>query len=53
MSERGALETVVGEIGKLLLPLRSATASPEAFQSLLLELGWDADVIPQRSESVV
>jgi hypothetical protein len=47
MSERGALEAVVGEVGKLLLPLRSATASPEAFESLLLELGWDAGVIPQ------
>ncbi len=47
MSDRGALETVVGEIGKLLLPLRTATASPEAFQSLLSDLGWEADIIPQ------
>ncbi len=53
MSDQGALETVVGEIGKLLLPLRNATASPEAFQSLLFELGWDADVIPQPIAALV
>lgn len=53
MSDRGALEIVVGEIGKLLLPLRSATASPEAFQSLLFELGWDSDVIPQPIEALI
>ena len=53
MADRGALETVVGEIGQLLLPLRSATASPEAFQSLLFELGWDSDLIPQPIAALV
>ncbi len=53
MSDRGALEVVVGEIGKLLLPLRSSTASPEAFRSLLFELGWDADVVPQPISALI
>lgn len=47
MSKPGAFETIVTEIGKLLLPLQKALDSPAAFQSLLRELGWDADTIPQ------
>ncbi|MGJ5081828.1 DUF6603 domain-containing protein [Bradyrhizobium sp. HKCCYLS3013] len=47
MAEPGALETIVAEIGKLLLPLRAAVESPAAFQGLLLKLGWDSDVIPK------
>ncbi len=47
MTERGAFETIVTEIGKLLLPLQIALDSPQAFQSLLLKLGWESDVIPK------
>jgi hypothetical protein len=47
MSEPGAFETIVAEIGKLLLPLQKALDSPSAFQGLLLELGWKADSIPK------
>ena len=47
MAEPGAFETIVAEIGKLLLPLQRAIDSPAAFQGLLLKLGWNADVIPK------
>ena len=47
MSEPGAFETIVAEIGKLLLPLQKALDLPSAFQGLLLELGWKADSIPK------
>ena len=47
MSEPGAFETIVAEIGKVLLPLQKALNSPSAFQGLLLELGWKANSIPK------
>jgi hypothetical protein len=47
MAEPGVLETIVAEIGKLLLPLRNAVESPAAFGSLLRRLGWDSDIIPK------
>lgn len=47
MSEPGAFEKIVSEIGKLLLPLQQALDSPSAFQGLLLQLGWKADSIPK------
>ena len=47
MSEPGAFETIVAEIGKLLLPVQKALDSPSAFQGLLLELGWKSDSIPK------
>ena len=47
MAEPGALEQIVAEIGKLLLPLRRALDSPAAFQGLVLKLGWEAAVIPK------
>ena len=47
MTEQGAFEVVVTEIGKLLLPLQQSLDSPENFQSLLRKLGWEADVVPQ------
>lgn len=53
MAERGALEAAVGEIGKLLLPLRQAVASPAAFEALLRELGWRVSVIPDPIAALV
>lgn len=47
MSEPGAFEAVVAEVGKLLLPLQRSLDSPGAFRRLLLELGWRADDVPQ------
>jgi hypothetical protein len=47
MSEPGAFETIVAEVGKFLLPLRKALDSPAAFERLLMELGWNANAIPQ------
>ena len=47
MSEPGAFESIVSEIGKLLLPLQQALDSPSAFQGLLLQLGWKSDSIPK------
>ncbi len=47
MSEPGAFESIVTEVGKLLLPLQKALDSPEAFQGLLFTLGWKSDSIPK------
>ena len=47
MSEPGAFETIVAEMGKFLLPLRMALDSPAAFERLLMELGWNSGSIPQ------
>ena len=47
MSEPGAFESVVAEVGKILLPLQRALDSPAAFQGLLLQLGWNSDAIPK------
>lgn len=47
MASRGTLETLLAEIGQALLPLRTALRSPESFFAFMLELGWQADDIPQ------
>ena len=47
MPDQGTFETILGEIGQALLPLRTAFSSPEGFLALLLRLGWQADDIPQ------
>jgi hypothetical protein len=47
MAELGTFETLLAEVGKALLPLKAALASPERFYGLMLKLGWRADTIPQ------
>ena len=47
MASLGTLETFLGEVGQALLPLRTALRSPEHFFAFMLELGWEADDIPQ------
>lgn len=46
MPERGTFETLLGEIGQALLPLREALRSPESFFAFLQKLGWRGDGIP-------
>ncbi len=47
MASLGTLETILAEVGQALLPLRTALRSPERFFAFMLELGWQADDIPQ------
>ncbi len=36
----------MSEVGRALLPLRDATASPQKFVNLMLKLGWPPEAIP-------
>jgi hypothetical protein len=47
MAELGTFDRILAEVGQALLPLRDATASPDAFAGLLLELGWSVTDLPQ------
>jgi hypothetical protein len=47
MPAPGTLEVVLLEVSRLLMPLKKAIDSPESFYSFMLNLGWDADDIPQ------
>jgi hypothetical protein len=46
MSSAGTLGLLMTEVGRVLLPLREATASPQKFVNLLLKLGWEPAPIP-------
>src|SRR2546421_9199786 len=52
MAELGTFETLLSEVGKALLPLKSALSSPDSFFSFMLKLGWGADDIPQPLQSL-
>lgn len=47
MSDRGTFETILGEVGQALLPLRNAVRSPEAFFAFTHQLGWQPDTVPK------
>jgi hypothetical protein len=47
MANTDTFGTILAEIGKGLLPLRQAVASPSSFMYFLQKLGWQADTIPQ------
>lgn len=47
MAELGTFERILAEVGKALLPLKAALASPVRFTGLMLKLGWRVDAIPQ------
>ena len=47
MSDRGTLESLLGEIGQALLPLQNAISSPESFFAFAHKLGWQPDALPQ------
>lgn len=46
MSSPGTLGILMTEVGRALLPLRNATASPEQFANFMLKLGWPPEAIP-------
>lgn len=46
MAEHGTAETLLGEVGKALLPLGDALSSPERFAGLMQQLGWQVDAVP-------
>jgi hypothetical protein len=43
----GTFDKIATEIGRSLLPLKAATEDIDAFQGLLLKLGWTSEDIPQ------
>lgn len=46
MSSPGTLAVLMTEVGRALLPLRDATASPQKFVNFMLKLGWPPEAIP-------
>ena len=47
MANTDTFGTILGEIGKGLLPLRDAVSSPDSFMFFMQRLGWQATAIPQ------
>src|SRR5690348_13112396 len=47
MASTDTFGTILGEIGKGLLPLRDAVSSPSGFMFFMQRMGWQATAIPQ------
>jgi len=47
MANTDTFGTILGEIGKGLLPLRDAVSSPSSFMFFMQRMGWQATAIPQ------
>jgi hypothetical protein len=52
MSSPATLGVLITEVGRALLPLRDATASPQKFANFMLKLGWPPESIPSPVSSI-